>query len=92
MPDFGSVVFSAIEFALWTNPKRIFLVGCDCTSTGHFDNATDKTGLPTSMRATYVKLKGFAHTYYPDTEIISVNPVGLKGLFRDWYQKDGPLN
>ncbi len=30
-------------------------------------------------------MKGFAKTYYPETEIISVNPVGLKGLFHDVY-------
>jgi hypothetical protein len=31
-------------------------------------------------------LKKFAQIYYPDTEIISINPVGLKGLFTDVYQ------
>ena len=34
----------------------------------------------------WLKLKKFAKTYYPDTEIISVNPVGLKGIFKDVYQ------
>ena len=33
----------------------------------------------------YVRLKEFAEIYYPDVEIISVNPVGLKGLFADIY-------
>lgn len=27
----------------------------------------------------------FAKQYYPNTEIISVNPVGLKGIFTDLY-------
>ena len=31
------------------------------------------------------KMKEFAELYYPDTEIISVNPVGLKGLFKDEF-------
>ena len=32
---FGSIIFPAMQFALWTMPKRIFLVGADCTN-GHF--------------------------------------------------------
>lgn len=88
---FGTVVFSAIQFALWTNPKRIFLVGCDCTDIGHFYSNSDKTGLNTKLLLEgYCKLKEFVKHYYPYTEIISVNPVGLKGLFKDWYQKDSP--
>lgn len=34
----------------------------------------------------WIMLKKFAETYYPDTKIISVNPVGLKGIFTDLYQ------
>ena len=30
-------------------------------------------------------VKDFTNRFYPGTEIISVNPVGLKGLFRDVY-------
>ncbi|MDP4153770.1 MAG: hypothetical protein Q8865_10115 [Bacillota bacterium] len=30
-------------------------------------------------------LKDFANRYYPDTEIVSINPLGLKGLFVDEY-------
>ena len=33
------------------------------------------------------EIKAFALTYYPETEIISINPVGLKGIFKDVYQK-----
>ena len=32
-------------------------------------------------------LKDFVDDYYPDIKIISVNPVGLKGLFEDMYTK-----
>ena len=34
------------------------------------------------------ELQKFAQTYYPETEIISVNPVGLRGIFTDLDQKD----
>ena len=89
LTDCGSVIFSALQFALWTNPRRLYLVGCDCTATGHFNSSGDKTGLPPTLQKSYANLKDFAIAYYPDTEIISVNPVGLKGLFKDWNQKDG---
>ena len=27
-------------------------------------------------------------SFYPDTEIISINPIGLKGIFKDVYTED----
>ena len=35
----------------------------------------------------WMDLKAFAKAFYPDVEIISVNPVGLKGIFKDEYQE-----
>ena len=29
----------------------------------------------------YEKMKEFIERFYPETEVISINPVGLKGLF-----------
>ena len=82
----GSVAFSAIQFALYTNPRKIYIVGCDCTS-GHYD---DQNGSSlTHLIKPWKELKKFAEIYYPETEIISVNPVGLKGLFTDLYQDEG---
>ena len=81
----GSTVFGAVQFALWTNPKRIYLVGCDCSDAGHFDN-TKSVDLKNLIEH-WQNLKWFISIYYPETEIISVNPVGLKGLFHDVYTK-----
>lgn len=86
LADFSSVVFSAIQFALWTNPKRIYLVGCDCSDAGHFYDTGTASVIEDEVFTGYMALRKFAHTYYPDTEIISINPVGLKGLFKDVYQ------
>ena len=33
------------------------------------------------------ELKEFTNAFYPDIEIISINPVGLKGIFIDQYQE-----
>lgn len=88
LPDFGSVVFPALAFALYTNPKRLYLVGCDCSDIGYFDN--DKPGVSPSLKHDMPKIlegwqafKQFSEHFYPDTEIISVNPVGLKNMFKE---------
>lgn len=84
--DFGGTVFSAFQFALYTNPEKIYLVGCDC-STGHF-HKEGSNGLGASLIPQiqwWKRLKGYLMDYYPQLEIISVNPVGLKGMFRDVY-------
>ena len=83
---FGSIVFPAIQFALWTNPKRIYLVGCDCSNFGHFDETASED--LRRLIDPWKKLKSFAKTYYPETEIISINPVGLRGMFKDLDQKE----
>lgn len=81
---FGSIVFPALQFALWTYPKRIYLVGCDCSLSGYAYDKNDKNFLDVPrIINTYKEFKAFAHKYYPDVEIISINPVGLKGIFKD---------
>ncbi len=84
----GTVVLPAIQFALWTHPKRIYLVGCDTSRSGYFDNKKDKANFlyPDVLVEMYKELKEFANQYYPDVEIISINPDGLKGIFKDEYQ------
>ena len=81
---FGSIVFPALQFALYTNPRKIYLIGCDCSKNGHFDG-TSSLDL-TVLLGPWKKFKEFVKIYYPETEIISVNPAGLKGLFTDIYQ------
>ena len=83
----GSVAFPSLQFMLWTNPETIYLVGCDC-SDSHYDNTPllDKTFNDLSfLILPWKEMKIFANAYYPETEIISVNPIGLRGIFRDVY-------
>ena len=89
--DFGSVSFEALHFALFTYPDKIYLVGCDTTTgKGHFyENDSKKQSLDTkAVKVGYARMKMFAKQYYPETEIISINPVGLRGLFEDVYTKE----
>lgn len=89
LAGFHSVIFPALQFALYTRPKQIFLVGCDCSSDGHFNGVEigrqQGQASTTVWSSAYRRLKAFAQLHYPDTEIISVNPVGLKGMFHDVY-------
>lgn len=99
LPCFGSITFAALAFALWTNPKRIFLVGCDATFDGHFDGSTmlsqdnDWTNFYYDVNTEgWSKFKKFVELYYPNTKIISINPVRLKGMFTDVYTEQYLLN
>ncbi|MDR1303603.1 MAG: glycosyltransferase [Verrucomicrobiales bacterium] len=93
-----TVAHPAMQFILFTNPRRIFLVGCDCTvmAQGHFiKGGKDDENLQTDMSSdadmlrNWGFMKDFATLFYPETKIISVNPVGLQGMFIDWNQKEG---
>ena len=91
----GSIVSAAMQFIFYTNPKRIYLVACDCYGNGHHvDDNGNRLGIKNNQ-SDYSKLingwmeiKCFAETFYPETEIVSLNPVGLRGLFKDIDQVD----
>lgn len=86
--DFASVCFSALQFMLWCNPRKIYLVGCDCSNAPYAYDKTKKTDLvPGRLIRHYQEFKKFAQLYYPEIDIISINPVGLKGVFKDSYTK-----
>ena len=87
--DFWTVAHPALHFALFTYPKEIYLIGCDTSPTGHFYDPQNKNDLMIqNIKVGYARIKMFAKRFYPDTEIISVNPVGLKGLFHDVYTEE----
>lgn len=95
----GSIAFHALQFILHTNPAKVYLVGMDCINNGYFTDHTPDAQAPFDFegvgidrdqrymehQAVWRQLKTFAEVFYPATEIISINPVGLKGIFRDVY-------
>ena len=83
--DRYSVSFAAMQFILWTNPRRIYLVGQDNTM-ACFDHSMADLYNHHRLRE-WKEMAQFANTYYPDTEIISINPVSLKGVFKDMYTR-----
>lgn len=88
LTDFGTVVHCALSFLFYTRPRRIYLVGCDTANTGYFEkNVFQKPININLLKSGYVKLKQIRDIYYPEIEIVSINPVGLKGMFSDMYTK-----
>lgn len=85
LTDYNSVVFSAIQFIMYANPKQLYLIGCDCNMLGQFNTQTPNHLNLNCVKKGWQKTKEFADIYYPETKIISINPVGLKGLFNDKY-------
>lgn len=83
--SYGTTMFIAFQFALWTHPDKIFLVGCDCSSGHSTATKDDKVFDYSYLINPWKKAKQFADEYYPDIEITSINPVGLKGIFNDIY-------
>lgn len=97
MGDGGmSSVFVQMQFALFCGFSTIYIVGCD------IDNLKDKdhnkryffadlkiVSSPSwyaPLKEKWKLMKTFANNNYPNTKIISINPIGLKGLFEDIYQ------
>ncbi len=85
--DIGGSVYSALQFICYTNPKRIYIVGCDCSnsysiSSGKVDNAYK------AHKTFWTSFKTFINTVYPNTEIVSINPIGLYGMFSDVFTQN----
>ena len=87
LADFMSVAFGALHFASWTHPRRIYLVGLDTVQNGSFDGRNNDYHLDDMLNG-YELFKNFMAGHYPDTEIISINPIGLRGVFHDVYTRE----
>ena len=95
--NYRTVSLQALQFILYTNPKKVYIIGNDCNNStgGHFIGKTYDISFrgenlaqnDETIRESWKDVITFTETYYPETEIVSVNPVGLKGLFRDVYTK-----
>lgn len=88
---FYSIIFQAIHFALYTGANTIYLVGCDCSSDGYYDNTTQTGNVSSAMecwKRGYESLDKYVKQFYPNVKIVSINPVGLRGLFHDVYTLD----
>tara|TARA_R110002020_G_scaffold16515_17_gene58339 strand:- start:6472 stop:7206 length:735 start_codon:yes stop_codon:yes gene_type:complete len=87
-----SIVFPALQFLLYTGVSKVYLVGCDCGG-GVSYLSPDKEPGPDWKHATdfgklhqaWKDFRSFAEEKYPDVDVVSVNPRGLKGMFEECY-------
>lgn len=69
-------IICACQFALFTGVSELYIVGADCDRNNKIDAARVDA---------FKKFKKFAKSYYPKVLIASINPVKLKGMFKDVY-------
>lgn len=92
----ASIIFKALQFLMYAGFERIYLVGADCSvekDKHHFYQEPAKWRTKQYKKVMTFKMpthwktfKQFQEKEYPQVEIISVNPVGLKGMFKDLFQ------
>lgn len=80
------VVFPVVQYLLYMGVSKIYLVGCDC---GYADPSCVDTG-DEHLIYWWKEFKKWYPKYYPDTQIIAVNPIstGLEGIFENMYQEN----
>lgn len=85
--NFNGTVFSALQFILYCNPRRLFLVGWDCNSGYAYGkkNAFHPANYQIEILKKY--FLDYINLNFPTLEIISINPIGLKGIFKDIYME-----
>ena len=85
---YGSCIHAPFHFALYCRPKRIYLVGCDVSQDGHFNDGSSRERMHCLAQQRlwheWKRMALFAEYYFPEVEIVSVNPVGLRGMFNDF--------
>ena len=82
-----SIVFPSIQFALYAGFSKIYLVGCDCNMYGQdstrkyfFSDNKSNNKIDEIYLHWWREIYEFKNCNYSNTEIISINPVGLKNM------------
>ena len=87
--DLRGTVFSVLQFAVYTDPDNIFLVGIDCSSGNVYNKNSDDYKYQFEgweiMKKALVDMGAY-------DKVISINPVGLKGYFQDKYTNNDVIN
>lgn len=74
-----TIIFAAMQFALYCGIKKIYIVGCDVTQSHFYDEKND--GINYHYLYWWCCFKKFVQENYPDVKIISVSPRALIGVF-----------
>lgn len=73
----SSMIYHGFFLAAHMGCNKIHLVGCDCTKSGGFSYERLSKG--------WQYIKSHMNENHPNVEIININPVGLKSMFRSLY-------
>ncbi len=77
-----AINFSALQFMIWIGLRTIYLVGCDVTSiVSYRDPAVDPHRSTEKMLEVWRAFQ--AHALRNGVRVVSVNPIGLKGMFEE---------
>lgn len=82
---YSGTVFAVLQFCLFANAKKVYLAGFDCTNDGHAFSDNIVEYKQAYQYEYWEYFKSFKDTYFEDTELISINPINLKSLFRNVY-------
>jgi hypothetical protein len=80
---------STIQIMLYCGIKKIYLAGVDCSPDGNMfytygnKGSKDPRNSYLHMKKVWIGIKPYLKKFWPDVEVFSINPVGLKGLFKD---------
>lgn len=83
--EFGGTVFSTLQFILYTNPKTLYIVGWDCSSGYAYNKSQFFCPADYQLEILKKHFIPFIEDQHSDMKIVTINPVGLKGLFSDLY-------
>jgi hypothetical protein len=94
--DIGqSIIFVLMQFALYLNPKEIYIIGCDIDNINsndptkkyfHHTDHLPNSRIHSDLKKWWKEMKNFIDTHYNHIKINIINPIGLKGYFNDVYQ------
>lgn len=80
---------STIQIMLYSGIKKIYLAGVDCSSNGNMfytyrnKKSKDPRNSYLHMKKVWIGMKPYLKKLWPDVEVVSINPVGLEGLFKE---------
>lgn len=83
-----SIAFPALQFAELIGCKRIFLVGSDCTNVWSFREPEKRSKFkpfPDKILPHWISWHRYLKKNRIPIEMVSINPIGLKGIFEDRY-------
>ena len=88
-----SIPYPMTQFALYAGFTKIYLVGCDCSNfygNNHqeffYKNINNQINISDHLIEWWGNVKSFKDKFYPNVEIININPIGLKNkMDKDIY-------